>query len=122
MKMRIKQISLFTLTIILLSVFSITINNAIAKDIQHNKTITIKLNSMQCDMCVEKVTDAIKSVEGVEKVTVDLDKKSATVTYNADLTNKKAIEKAITSAGYDANKKPADADAYENLSSCCKNK
>lgn len=117
--MKTKTLSL--LTVVLIALFlNINSVHAAAKDIQHNKTITIKLNSMQCDMCVEKVTEAINSVEGVEKVSVDLDKKNATVTFNSDVTSKKAIEKAITAAGYDANKMPANEDAYNELNACCK--
>ncbi len=91
-----------------------------AKDIQHNKTIVIKLNSMQCNMCVEKITEAIKSVDGVVKTRVSLKKKTASVTFDDHITNKEKIENAITSAGYDANEKPANKEAYEKLSSCCK--
>jgi len=105
--MKSKKSNLLVLAIITLAMLMININNADSKVIQKSKTITIELNSMQCDMCVEKVTDAINSVEGVEIVSVDLDKKSA-------------IVKAITLAGYDANKAPADKEAYDNLSSCCK--
>ena len=115
-----KRNNLSAIVIITLAMLMVNINNADSNEVQKSKTITIELNSMQCDMCVEKVTDAINSVEGVEKVSVDLDKKRATVTYDTDITNKKAIEKAITLAGYDANKAPADKEAYDNLSSCCK--
>lgn len=108
---------ILTLAIILISLMSLKIY---ARDIQHNKTIVIKLNSIQCNMCVEKITEAIKSVDGVVKTKVNLNKKTATVTFNADITSKAEIEKAITSAGYDANNKTADAEAYEKLSSCCK--
>jgi periplasmic mercuric ion binding protein len=118
--MKTKKINLLAFAIITLVMMTININNASSKEVQKSKTITIELNSIQCDMCVEKITEAINSVKGVEKVTVDLDKKNATVTYNTDLTKKKAIEKAITTAGYDANKTPAYKEAYDNLSSCCK--
>ncbi|MDQ3019044.1 MAG: cation transporter [Bacteroidota bacterium] len=115
--MKNKKLVLLTLVMIAISLISFKIN---AKDIQHNKKITIKLNSIQCNMCVEKITEAIKSVDGVVKTKVNLNKKSASVTYNADITSKEEIENAITSAGYDANEKPADSEAYEKLSSCCK--
>ncbi|MEO5948738.1 MAG: heavy-metal-associated domain-containing protein [Chitinophagaceae bacterium] len=115
--MKTKRIGLLTLALIAISLLSIT---SYAKDIQHNKKITIKLNSMQCDMCVGKITEAINSVGGVVKTKVNLKKKLATVTFNADVTSKEEIEKAITSAGYDANDKIADSVAYEKLSSCCK--
>ena len=112
--------NLLILAVFTLVMMTISVNISESKEIQKSKTITIELNSIQCDMCVEKVTEVINSVVGVEKAEVDLEKKIATVTYNTDMTNKKAIEKAITSAGYNANKKTADKEAYNNLSSCCK--
>lgn len=118
--MKSKKNNLLVLVIFTLAMLMININNADSKVIPKSKTITIELKSMQCDMCVEKVTDAINSVEGVEKVSVDMDKKRAMVTYDTDITNKKAIVKAITLAGYDANKSPADKEAYDNLNPCCK--
>lgn len=118
--MKTKKVNLIALAIITLAMMTISINSASSKDVQKSKTITVELNSMQCNMCVEKITDAVNSLEGVEKVTVDLDKKNATVTYDTDKTSKKDIEKAISSAGYDANDKPADTEAYDNLHGCCK--
>ncbi|MCY7362541.1 MAG: cation transporter [Ignavibacteria bacterium] len=110
------------LVILVLTPILFLSNNLISnvKDIQHNKKITIKLNTIQCDMCIEKIAEAIKSVEGVVKTKVNLNKKTATITFNADLTNKSEIEKTITSAGYDANNKTADSESYKKLSSCCK--
>lgn len=115
--MKTKKLGLLTLALIAISLLSI---NSYAKDIQHNKKITIKLNSIQCNMCVDKITEAIKSVDGVVKTKVNLGKKTASITYNADITSKEEIENAITAAGYDANEKPADKEAYEKLHSCCK--
>ncbi len=118
--MKIKKAFQLTYVLTVLVLFSINNLYASPGEIQHKKTIIVNLNSMQCNMCVEKITKAINTVEGVSKVKINLDKKTATVTFNSDKTNKEEIENAITSAGYDANDKLADPNAYEKLSSCCK--
>jgi len=118
--MKAKKIILLIIACFVTSLISISSISAGIKEIQHNKTVKIKLKTMQCNMCEKTITEAINSVSGVVKTTVSYKKKSATVIYNADVTSKEAIEKAITSAGYDANNKSADKDAYEKLHSCCK--
>lgn len=118
--MKMKKTGALILILLGFAFLNIDAGSASEKDLQHNKTVTIKLSSMQCEMCVENITKAIKKVDGVVKVSVNLEKKKATVTYNSDKTNKNEIESAITSAGYDANDKSANTSAYEKLHSCCK--
>ncbi len=80
----------------------------------------IKLPSMQCGTCRAKITKALKKVDGVKSVNVDLDQKQATVSFDNSVTDISKLENAITAAGYDANDKKADPDAYNNLDECCK--
>ena len=108
---------LFILAIILFIPLGI---KASTGDMQHKKITTIKLNSIQCNMCVETITEKLQAVDGVIKVIVDLDNKKAKITYNSDKINVGEIEDVITAAGYDANNKKADPTAYEKLSGCCK--
>lgn len=84
------------------------------------KTVEISLPSIQCGMCATTIKKALKKVEGVTEAKIDLTNKKVTVSFDDLVTSIDKIETAITSAGYEANDKPADADAYENLSSCCK--
>lgn len=71
-------------------------------------------------MCVKTIGKALGKTRGVIESKVDLENKTVTVTYDDSKTNLAKIEAAITAAGYDANNKPANADAFEKLSPCCK--
>lgn len=82
---------------------------------------TISLKSIICEMCVSNVEQALKNTEGVISAHVSLESKEAYVTFNDRFTDVGKIEKIITEAGYSANDKPANPDAFEKLSECCKN-
>ena len=84
------------------------------------KTTDIRIETAVCGMCADNIETATKNVDGVKAVTVDLDKKIAHVTYNANQTSVATIENAIAAAGYAANDKLADASAYEALPGCCR--
>ena len=83
------------------------------------KTAELKLDSMQCMMCSMSVEEAVAELEGVSKVDVDLKGKSGKVIYKASLIDLPAIEKAITSIGYNANDEKANPEAYAKLDMCC---
>jgi periplasmic mercuric ion binding protein len=86
------------------------------------KTEVAKINlpSMVCGTCKETIQKAIYRVDGVKNVDIDLDKKVAEVTFVSYQTNLDVIETAVTEAGYDANAKKRNMDAYQNLPKCCK--
>ena len=52
--------------------------------------IKIKVDGMSCTHCASKVTSALKNIDGVKKVSVDLTKKQVTI-----ISNKKIEEKII---------------------------
>ena len=52
--------------------------------------IKIKVDGMSCSHCANKVTSALKSIDGVKKVSVNLAKKQVTI-----ISNKKIEEKII---------------------------
>lgn len=83
------------------------------------KTATINLPTMQCETCARKITKTAKAVAGVENVSVDVDKKQATVSYIGS-TDIHAVEKAIAKVGYTANNETRNADGYAKLPGCCK--
>lgn len=84
------------------------------------KTVEVALPTLQCAVCVEAVETAVKEVDGVQGVSVDLDAKTAKVTFDAEVTALPALERAIVQSGYAANDKQADSTAYRQLPSCCK--
>jgi len=83
-------------------------------------TAEMKLPTLQCGSCSSTVEKALKNVEGVESVAVDLETKTAKVTFVAKVTNVPALEQAVVKTGYAANDKKADPKAYATLAECCK--
>ncbi len=84
------------------------------------ETTVIKVPTVVCSSCVSTITKALKKVDGVKTTTIDLKKKTATVTFASAKTSVNKIETAIAKAGYDANNVKRDPAAYEKLGECCK--
>jgi copper chaperone CopZ len=84
------------------------------------KKTTIKVPTVQCDECSDNIIKALEKVDGFISADVFLEKKVVKIKYDETKTNIKALETAISKAGYKANNKKADKDAYNKLSECCK--
>ena len=63
------------------------------------ETVTFQV-SMHCQKCVEKITDNISFLKGVEDLKVSLDQKTVTITYNPAKTNEATLQKALEKLGY----------------------
>lgn len=81
---------------------------------------TIKVPTIQCGSCKSAVEKAVKALDGVTSAKADLKKKFVAVEFVPAKLNLEKIETAITLAGYAANDKKADPEAYEKLDDCCK--
>lgn len=79
----------------------------------------IQVNGIQCDMCVETIEKAVGSLDGVQKVKVDLDAKAATIEYMPTKLTQSRIEDVIAGIGYDANGTKRNETAYKSLPACC---
>lgn len=64
---------------------------------------TIKINGMSCQHCVMAVTKALKSIDGIDNVTVNLEKGTATF-EDKDSVELETIKKHIEEAGYELGK------------------
>ncbi|SFU93259.1 heavy-metal-associated domain-containing protein [Alicyclobacillus macrosporangiidus] len=64
-------------------------------------TETIIVKGMTCSGCVNAVTRALKSVDGVQDAHVDLEGQQATVTFDESKTSVAKLKAAIEDAGYD---------------------
>ncbi len=64
------------------------------------KTTRLVVQNMTCELCLITVKKSLEKVPGVSAVKVDFDKKTATVTYDADKAGPEALTKATTNAGY----------------------
>lgn len=84
------------------------------------ETVSITIPSVQCSLCEDAITEALTGTDGVTDAKVDLDAKTVTVTFKTASLKLGDVENVITKAGYDANDKKADPEAYEGLPGCCK--
>ncbi|MBO0474299.1 hypothetical protein IGL98_000732 [Enterococcus sp. DIV0840] len=48
---------------------------------------TVSINGMKCDGCVNIVKENFEKIAGVQSASVDLEKKSASVTSDRDISN-----------------------------------
>jgi len=64
------------------------------------QTVTLNIENMTCAMCTITIKKALQKVEGVQKVTVDYDSKTAVVTFDGIKTDSAVLIKATTDAGY----------------------
>ncbi|WP_323959803.1 heavy metal transporter [Arthrobacter sp. JZ12] len=65
-------------------------------------TTVVSISGMTCGHCVSSVTEEISAIEGVQNVTVDLNKggiSTATVTSETEL-DPEQIGEAVAEAGY----------------------
>jgi mercuric ion binding protein len=69
------------------------------------QTVTLDVKNMTCAVCPITVRKALEKVQGVASVKVDLDAKTARVTFDPDKANAAALVKATTEAGYPASVK-----------------
>jgi copper chaperone CopZ len=83
-------------------------------------TTEVKLPSMQCGSCEQTISAVLTAVEGVKEVKMDLENKTAHVSFLANLATVAKIEAAVVKSGYAANDKKADPTAYAKLAECCK--
>lgn len=71
------------------------------KKANNNKDISLSISGMSCAACVNKVEKALKTVEGVNDVSVNFASEKAKVSYNNISSLEKLVE-AVKKAGYGA--------------------
>lgn len=70
--------------------------------IENQQTTTFKVDKMTCAACPITVSKAMKKVDGVKSVDFNYKARTATVTFDAAITNEEQIGAASTNAGYPA--------------------
>ena len=63
--------------------------------------VTIPVGGMTCGGCVNNVGSALKKLDGVKAVEVNLEQKKAFVTYDASKVTAKQLVAAISEAGFE---------------------
>ncbi len=64
------------------------------------RTVTLKVDGMYCDLCGPTVRKSLERVQGVTKARVEQEKGIAVVTFDDAKTDINALTKATTDAGY----------------------
>lgn len=70
------------------------------------RTVTLDVPGMYCEMCPVTVSKALKKVNGVERVKASYETKQAVVTFDDAKTSVEALQKATANAGYPSTPKP----------------
>ena len=66
------------------------------------ETITLKVNGMTCQGCVQSVTKVLRGISGVAGVEVSLEKGEAKVSYEPREVSVERLKAAVDAAGYEA--------------------
>lgn len=62
---------------------------------------TLKIERMTCDHCKKAVEGALRNLQGVQEVKVDVAKGIADVTYNNSEVTADSMKEAVEEQGYD---------------------
>lgn len=65
------------------------------------KTLIIKIDGMRCNHCTSAVNDGLSALSGVSDVSVNLEEKQATITYDEAVTNIDIFKSTIEDLGFD---------------------
>jgi copper chaperone CopZ len=64
------------------------------------RTIHLKVPTIKCEGCVEKIRGALTKRRGVQTVEGDPDRKEITVTFNPDQLGDAKVRAAVADAGF----------------------
>jgi len=62
---------------------------------------SLKVEGMTCQHCVQTITEALKNLNGLNTVHVDLDKKEVSVEYDENETSQQEISDKIVEVGFE---------------------
>ena len=66
------------------------------------EAIRFPVSGMTCGSCVNRITRAVRKLDGVTRVAVDLRRETATVSREPALVSNAALAAAVAAAGYEA--------------------
>jgi Cu+-exporting ATPase len=65
------------------------------------ETTSFNIPSISCSACSNKIQEAVRSLEGVENLSVDMKAQTVKVNYNPANINPQEIKNKISSMGYE---------------------
>jgi len=66
------------------------------------RTVRFPVSGMTCTTCVNRITRALKNLDGVDRVRVDLGRELVTIRHDPRVAGDAAVERAVADAGYEA--------------------
>ena len=66
------------------------------------REMTVPVEGMSCGSCVANVKQNLKPMEGVQQVSVSLEERTATLTYDPEKVTPAQVQQAINALGYKA--------------------
>lgn len=64
-------------------------------------TVTLSVEGMSCNHCVNSIKNSVGTLNGVTKVDVDLEGKKVNVEYDSEMVEVETIKETIEDQGYD---------------------
>lgn len=61
----------------------------------------LNVEGMTCSHCAHAVEQALKTIDGVQSASVNLEAKTVAIDYDSSVTNQDDLKRTITDAGYD---------------------
>ena len=68
------------------------------------KEITLEVNGMTCDHCVQTIKGTLNKVIGLNLIEINLDKSQVKVEFNESQTNIKILSEEIVALGFEVKK------------------
>ena len=94
--------TIFMRQFILASLIVLIVGSLLTAQTTKPQVVKLTVAGMHCDNCVTKVDKALRGVEGVKDVKVDLKSQSAVVTLAAATVKSDALIEAVTDVGFEA--------------------
>ncbi|MCP3463370.1 heavy-metal-associated domain-containing protein [Bradyrhizobium sp. CCGUVB23] len=82
---------------VLIGILAVTMSSA---SLAAEKTVTLNVQKMACDLCTSAVKKSLEAIPGVATAVVSLEDKTAVVTYDDSKVDVKMLIDATTKTGY----------------------
>ncbi len=66
------------------------------------RTALLKIDGMHCENCAASISSALRSVDGVRDVRIDVDAKQALVVFDAERAGLPKLRRAVAKIGFRA--------------------
>jgi copper chaperone CopZ len=87
------------------------------------QAVKLSVTGMHCSNCAQNVDKALRAIDGVKDVRVDLKSKTAEVTFTSTPIKPELLVKAVSDAGYSAElATTTPAETREEKCACCSGK